>query len=69
MKTLVLLEIEHRKPIKALANMIAGRAYTIDGVTNAEVFRSPMLGPEQLQDEGFSLAEISLGAETEVHRT
>lgn len=61
MKTLVILEIEHRKPIPALANMIAGRAYTIDGVTNSEPFKSPGLGANDLQEQGFTLAEISLG--------
>jgi hypothetical protein len=68
MKTLVIIEIEHRAPIRALANMIAGRAYTISGVTSAEVFKSPTLAPEQLQEEGFTLAEIALGM-GEVHRS
>lgn len=62
MKTLIILEVDHRKPIPWLANMVAGRAYTIDGVTNAEVFKSPTLSTEQLQDQGFTLAEISLGS-------
>lgn len=68
MKTLVILEVDHRKPIPYLANMVAGRAYTIDGVTNAEVFKLPSLTPSQLQNEGFTLAEISL-ASGEVERS
>lgn len=68
MRTLVILEIDHRKPIPALANMIAGRAYTIDGVTNAEPFKSPLLGANELQDAGFTLEEIRLGV-LEVVRT
>lgn len=67
MKTILILEIDHSKPIPALAQMVAGRAYTIDGVTNAEPFKSPTLSTEQLQDQGFTLAEISLGMQ-EVHR-
>lgn len=61
MKTLVMIEVTHRRPIRALASLIAGRAYTIEQVTNAEVVKLPSLSPEQLQDEGFTLAEISLG--------
>lgn len=68
MKTLVILEIDHRKPLPFLANMIAGRAYTIDGVTNAEPFRSPSLGQHALQEAGFTLEEIALGQQ-EVVRT
>lgn len=36
MKTIVILEITHSKPIADLANMIAGRAYTLQGVDNAK---------------------------------
>lgn len=61
MRTLIILEIDHKKPIPYLANMIAGRAYTIDGVTNAEPFKSPTLTPDRLQEQGFTLAEIALG--------
>jgi len=68
MKTLVILEIEHAKPLPALANMIAGRAYTIDGVTDAHLVESPTGRADNLQQQGFTLAEISLGA-GEVHRT
>lgn len=62
MRTLVIIEIDHRKPIPALANMIAGRAYTIDGVTNAQPFRSPSLESNALQDAGFTMEEVRLGA-------
>lgn len=66
-RTLVIIEVEHRRPIPKLANLIAGRAWSIDGVIRAEVAPSG-LHPAQLQEEGFTLSEISLGAE-EVHRT
>jgi hypothetical protein len=63
MKTLILIEVEHKKPIPALANMIAGRAYTIDGVTSTEVVRSPTRSSDdEMQDAGFTLRELSLGA-------
>lgn len=62
MKTLVILEIEHARPIRELANLIAGRAWSIQGVRKAEVVTSPSMSSEQLQDAGFTLAEISLGA-------
>lgn len=68
MRTLVILEIDHKKPIHALANMIAGRAYTIDGVTNAQPFRSPSIEANELQEAGFTLDEVRLGA-SEVVRT
>jgi hypothetical protein len=68
MKTILIIEVEHRKPIPALANMVAGRAYTIDGVTNAQPFKSPSVGGVDMEAEGFTLAEIALGSQ-EVHRT
>jgi hypothetical protein len=61
MKTLVIIEIDHKKPIPFLANMIAGRAYTIAGVTNAEPFKSPTPTAGNLEEHGFTLAEIALG--------
>ena len=64
MKTMIVIEVDHRKEIPHLAEMVAGRAYTIDGVTNAEVASTVSeLSPEQLQAMGFSLEEISLGAQ------
>jgi hypothetical protein len=68
MKTLIIIEVEHRKPLPFLANMIAGRAYTIDGVTNASPFRSPGAGQEMSEQAGFTLDELRLGA-SEVVRT
>jgi hypothetical protein len=63
MRTVVIIEVDHRKPIPALANMIAGRAYTIDGVSNAQPFKSPSLNAGHLEEAGFTLAEIRLGAD------
>lgn len=37
MKTLVVIEIEHKKPLQNLAEMVAQRAYTLDGVEDAKV--------------------------------
>jgi hypothetical protein len=67
-RTLVIIEVTHQKPIPMLANMVAGRAYTIQGVTNAETFKSPTLPGTELQEQGFTLAEIALGS-IEVVRT
>jgi hypothetical protein len=67
MKTICIIEVEHSKPIPHLAEMIAGRAWSMDGVTRAEVVKQN-LTPDQLHSEGFTLAEISLG-QGEVHRT
>lgn len=67
-RTLVILEVTHSKPIPALANMIAGRAYTIDGVTDAALVSSPSMTTDELRDAGFSVGEILLGVQ-EVHRT
>jgi hypothetical protein len=37
MKTLVVIEVEHTKPLPHLAEMIAQRAYAMDGVDNVVV--------------------------------
>lgn len=37
MKTLVVIEVEHKHPLPQLAEMIAQRAYSMDGVDNAVV--------------------------------
>jgi hypothetical protein len=66
-KTLVIIEVEHAKPIPALANLIAGRAYTIQGVTSAELLTSPTRRGVESHEEGFTLAELALGRQ-EVHR-
>jgi hypothetical protein len=66
MKTVIVLEIEHRKPIPQLANMIAGRAWSVAGVSRAEVL--PVNGTDgDLREQGFSASEIALG-HTEVVR-
>jgi hypothetical protein len=67
MKTVIVLEIEHRKPIPQLANMIAGRAWSIAGVSGAELL--PVNGgtDRDLRDQGFTAGEIALG-HTEVVR-
>jgi hypothetical protein len=66
MKTLIVIEVDHKKDIPHLADMIAGRAYTISGVTNAEVVKDwekrGALSYDELRAMGFSLEEISLGA-------
>jgi hypothetical protein len=62
MKTLILIEVIHRKPIPALANLIAGRAYTIAGVVNAEPFESPFATTHELTQQGFTLQELALGS-------
>jgi hypothetical protein len=61
MKTIVILEITHSKPITALPNLIAGRAYTIDGVTNSKPVK---LATDEvdMSETGFTLRELSLGA-------
>lgn len=61
MKSIVILEITHRKPITALSNMIAGRAYSIDGVTDAQVVKLA-LEDERPDMAKFTLRELSLGA-------
>lgn len=48
MKTTITLEIEHRKPIESLSDLVAGRAYTLDNVTNVTVIPTPT-GSVQLQ--------------------
>ena len=66
MKTIVVIEITHEKHIPDLANKVATRAYTLDGVrdTTGWVHNEAIA---DLQRAGFSLAEISLGA-SEVER-
>jgi hypothetical protein len=67
MRTVVILEIDHRKDIPSLGEMIAGRAYTISGVTNVEFVKDmaalPVVSPERLRSMGFTLEEISLGSQ------
>lgn len=67
MKSLIIIEVDHIRDIPALGDMIAGRAYTIQGVTNAEFVKDmaklPVLEPEMLRSMGFTAAEIHLGAQ------
>jgi hypothetical protein len=37
MKTVITLVIDHERPIAALPELVAGRAWTIDGVKSADV--------------------------------
>lgn len=66
-KSVIVLEVEHENDIPALGNMIAGRAYTIAGVTNVEFVadfaKVPVLDADQLLAMGFKESEISLGAQ------
>lgn len=71
MRTLIVLEVDHTRDIPALGEMIAGRAYTIQGVTNAEFVKDmaklPVVDPDRLRAMGFTAAEIHLG-EQDVER-
>lgn len=68
MRTVVILEIEHSKPIEALADLIAGRAWNIAGVEGAEAVSSQSIKTAALKVNGFSPAEIALGSQ-EVYRS
>lgn len=64
MKTLITIEVTHEKPLSGLADKVANRAWSVDGVTRAEV-----VTPAQKKDEdGFTIAELALGS-GEVHRS
>lgn len=58
MKTLILLEVTHAAPINHLEDLIAGRAWTISGVSNVRAVPDTA---ETLRQAGFSEAEIALG--------
>jgi hypothetical protein len=62
MKTIVIVEIVHDKPITDLADRIAGRAWTLQGVRYATAHVDEKTVAD-LEQAGFSLAEISLGAQ------
>lgn len=55
MKTLVILEIDHERPIEHLANLIAGRAYTLPNVRDVQIMRTSKAS--ETEDHGFALAE------------
>lgn len=61
MKTIVILEVEHRKPIPDLADKIAARAWTMDGVTNVTLPESSA-GYVQRLREAFGRALSSFKA-------
>jgi hypothetical protein len=60
MKSIVIVEVIHTHPIPNLADKIAGRAWTLDGVrySTAKLDEKTVADLEQA---GFSLAEIALG--------
>lgn len=58
MKTLILLEVTHKSPVPLLEEKIAGRAYTIDGVSDVRILQDT---EQSLREAGFSAAEIALG--------
>lgn len=65
-RTLIVIEVEHDKPIPHLANMVAGRAWSIDGVRNASL--ADINGGElEMRQSGFTASELALGR-TEVCR-
>ncbi len=64
--TRVTIEVIHTKPLPHLAEMIAGRAWSIDGVKGSEVIHNLS---EELLSQGFTLQELSIAAEGEIHRT
>ena len=66
MKTIVVLEVTHEKDIPTLADKIASRAWTLDGVRYATA-RIEEANVSELERAGFTLDEIALGM-TEVVR-
>ena len=53
---LVILKVTTRKETKDLAEMVAGRAYTIDGVSNVEVVSNDLLIQVQKELKGYQEA-------------
>lgn len=81
MKTFITLEIDHSKPLPVLPEMVAGRAYSIQGVSDVAIVEVNGIAPPQLKPQGrpnpvvselekagFTADEIRLGV-TEVERT
>jgi hypothetical protein len=60
--TYLIVEVKHDKDLPLLPDMVAGRAYTIDGVRDAAAWVSNDEAQE-LRRAGFTLQEISLGAQ------
>lgn len=63
MKTILTVEITHDKPIANLADKIAGRAWTLDGVRYATASVDEGRAADELERAGFTLAEIALGSQ------
>lgn len=63
MKTIVTIEVEHDRPIPEIANMVAGRAWSINGVRRAEVVPAEIVEVcvIDLSAAGFTRDEIALG--------
>lgn len=57
MRTMILLEVEHAAPIQHLEDMIAGRAWTIGGVSFVRVVPD---SESTLRAAGFTHEEIAL---------
>jgi hypothetical protein len=62
MRTIVIVEVIHSKEITALADKIAGRAWTLDGVRYATAHVDEKTVAD-LEQAGFSMAEIALGSQ------
>lgn len=71
MKTVITIEVHHDRPIQHLADMVAGRAWNINGVNRAEVVPAEVVGlsVKELQAAGFTSAEIALGCTDVVRRS
>lgn len=61
MKTIVIIEVEHRKPIAELEEKVAQRAYTIDGVSHTVVMRLQPVPFDPLKS--YAEASEALGQE------
>jgi hypothetical protein len=44
LKTLVIIEIDHNKPLPDLADLVAQRAWTLSGVNNVELINQQTIG-------------------------
>lgn len=51
MKTFIVLSVTHDKPLPDLPELVAGRAWTIDGVTDAKVMPTRWHDPLPLESE------------------
>jgi hypothetical protein len=59
-KTIVIVEVIHTHPIPDLADKIAGRTWTLDGVRYATAMVDEKTVAD-LEQAGFSMEEIALG--------